>query len=74
MLDLKNQVEQEYAGITSQLEMMALSGTNTAEERAAVKATMKFQADAGSKIKMIHTTLVRKMPAPEPVLQPANPV
>ena len=65
-------MEQENAGIASQLEAMALSGTNTTEEQEAVEAKMKFQAEQGSKVKAIHTTLVRKMPAPEPVLQPAN--
>ena len=71
VLNLKNQVEQEYAGITSQLETMILSGTSTDEERALVAAKMKFQADIGPKVKTIHTTLVRNMPPPEPALQPA---
>ena len=66
-------MEHKYAGIASQLETIALSGANTVEEQAAIKATMDFQAEQGSRVRTIHTTLVRKMPAPEPVLQPPNP-
>ena len=31
-MDLKQQVDQEYAGISSQLETMVLNGTNTNED------------------------------------------
>ena len=71
--DLKKKVDHEYADIASQLEMIALSGDNTAEEQAAVRATMVFQAEQGSRVREIHATLVRKMPAPGAVLRPPNP-
>ena len=73
LIDLKNKVEHEYAGIASQLETMALNGNNTVEDREAVKNTMEFQAEQGSKMRAIRTTLVRKMPAPVPGRQPPNP-
>ena len=60
VLDLKRKMQQEYTDIASQ------------EEQEAVEASITFQAEQGSKVRQIHTSLVRKMPAPEPLLQPAN--
>ena len=69
MTDLKIREEREYAGVAGQLETITLIGDNTDNDRDAVRATMEFQAEQGSRIRTLHAALVRKMPAPKPVHQ-----
>ena len=66
--NLKRRVDCEYACIASQLETMVLSGDNTIEEQTSVRVTIDFQAEQGSRVRVIHATLIRKMLAPEAVV------